>query len=178
VQYFSLTGSAYQGVRQTRAVLLTKQYLADFFHAADTDDPTHAHVFDWVLHGLGRLYLGNPAAYRPTSALVPFYWWVDSERGRTTDATFQADWIQRSAGVTPGVQAFGKEWFQQEVGVRMTMLGNKGTEDYRPSSPYIRSRLKGMSSGHSASAVTGKDHSAKVSADAVAGASSTMATTR
>ena len=135
VKYFSISGSAYQGVRQTRSVLLTREYLADFFHAADIEEPARPRVFDWVLHGLGRLYPGNPAAYRPTNALVPFYWWVDNERGRTTDATFQADWIQRSAGITPGVQALGKEWFQQEVGVRMTMLGSKGTEVYAGDGP-------------------------------------------
>jgi hypothetical protein len=135
VKSFRISGSAYQGVRQTRALLLTKQYLADFFHAADTDEPGRPHVFDWVLHGLGRLYVGNPGAYRPTHALVPFYWWVDNERGRTTDATFQADWIQRSAGITPGLQALGKEWFQQEVGVRMTMLGSRGTEVYAGDGP-------------------------------------------
>jgi len=134
-KYFSITGSAYQGVRQTRALLLTKQYLADFFYAADTEERPRPRVFDWVLHGLGRLYAGNPAAYRPTSALLPFYWWVDNERGRTTDGTFQADWIQRSAGITPGLQALGKEWFQQEVGVRMTMLGSPGTEVYAGDGP-------------------------------------------
>ena len=135
VKYFSIRGSAYQGVRQTRAVLLTKEYLADFFHAADTGEPARLHVFDWVLHGLGRLYPGNPAAYRPSHALVPYYWWVDNERGRTTDATFQADWIQRSAGITPGLQGLGKEWFQQEMGVRMTMLGSKGTQVYAGDGP-------------------------------------------
>lgn len=136
VKYFGITGSAYQGVRQTRAVLLTKQYMADFFHAADTEEPTRAHLFDWVLHGLGRLYVGNPGTYRPTNALVPFYWWIDNERGRTTDATFQADWIQRSAGITPGLQALGKEWFQHEVGVRMTMLGSAGTEVHAGDGPF------------------------------------------
>jgi hypothetical protein len=171
VQYFAITGSAYPDVRQTRAVLLTKEYLADFFQASDTtasegDSPIFAdhgrptptiaaqscpvgartvpakigtvprpRVFDWVLHGLGRLYPGNPAAYRPTNALLPFYWWVDNERGRTTAASFQADWIQRSAGIAAGLQPLGKEWFQQEVGVRMTMLGSPGTEVYTGDGP-------------------------------------------
>ena len=130
VKHFAITGSAYPGIKQTRALLLTKEYLADFFQAADTEAPARSHVFDWVLHGLGRLYPGNPGAYRRTDALVPHYWWVDNERGRTTDVNFQADWIQRSAGVTPGLQGFGKEWFQQEVGVRMTMLGSKDTQVY------------------------------------------------
>ena len=136
VKYFSITGTAYPEVRQTRAVLLTKQYLADFFQAADTEQPARPHVFDWVLHGLGRQYAGNPGAYRSTNALLPYYWWVDNERGRTADGAFQADWIQRSAGVTPGVQGFGPQWFQQEVGVRMTMLGSKGTEVYAGDGPF------------------------------------------
>jgi hypothetical protein len=136
VKYFAIAGSAYPGVKQTRAMLLTKQYLADFFQAADTDETANPHVFDWVLHGLGRLYVGNPGAYRPTNALVPYYGWVDNERSRATDGTFQADWIQRTAGVTPGVQAFGKEWFDHEVGVRMTMLGSPGTRVYAGDGPF------------------------------------------
>jgi hypothetical protein len=128
VNYFAISGSAHEGVQQTRAVVLAKEYMADFFHAADTGPSARPRVFDWVLHGLGRLYPSNPAAYRPTHALVPFYWWVENERGRRTDAAFSADWIQSTAGALRGRQGFGDEWFQREVGVRMTMLGAPGTE--------------------------------------------------
>jgi hypothetical protein len=127
-KFFAVSGSAFENVAQTRALLLTPDYLADVFRAADTRG--RPRTFDWALHGLGRLYPGNPAAYRRTSALVPHYWWVDNERGRSTESTWQADWVQRSAGVTPGLQRFGKEWFGQSVGVRLTMLGAKGTEVY------------------------------------------------
>ncbi len=135
VKYFSITGSAYQGVRQTRAVLLTKEYLADFFQAADVEKPARPHVYDWVLHGLGRLYPGNPGAYHPSDALVPYYWWIENERSRTTTHTFQADWIQRSAGITRGLQPLGHEWFDHEVGVRMTMLGSSATDVYLGDGP-------------------------------------------
>ena len=135
VKFFAISGSPYAGVKQTRAALLTREYLADFFHAADTGQAARARVFDWALHGLGRLCVGNSAAYRPTHDLVPFYWWIDNERSRGTNATFQADWIQRSAGATPGLQAFGKEWFDHEVGVRMTMVGEPGTRVYAGDGP-------------------------------------------
>jgi hypothetical protein len=125
-KFFAITGSAFEGVTQTRALLLTPDYVADVFHAADTGGQPR--TFDWVLHGLGRLYLGNPAAYRPTHDLLPYYWWVDNERGRTAAGTWQADWVQKSAGVTRGLQPFGKEWFEQTVGCRMTMLGVQGTK--------------------------------------------------
>jgi len=122
---FAIEGSAFKGVDQSRTLLLTKEYLADVFHASDRSG--EARVFDWVLHGLGQLFPGNPAAYHPTNALVPFYWWVDNERGREADGPWRADWIQSSAGVTRGLQ-FGKDWFEAAVGVRMTMLGATGTE--------------------------------------------------
>ena len=135
VKYFSISGSPFENERQTRAVFLTKDYLADFFHPEDAGQPARARIFDWTLHGLGRLYVGNPSAYHPSNDLLPFYWWIDNERSRPTDATFQADWIQRSAGVIPGRQLFGKEWFQQEVGVRMTMLGRPGTQIFAGDGP-------------------------------------------
>lgn len=133
--YFAISGSAFEGVQQTRAVVLTKEYMADFFHASAVGAKRAKRVFDWVLHGFGRLYPSNPAAYRPTHALLPFYWWVDNEQGRQTDFTFSADWIQRTAGTIPGRQAFGEAWFQHEAGVRMTMVGAPGTEVYTGEGP-------------------------------------------
>ncbi|HXJ74542.1 MAG TPA: hypothetical protein VNM37_16945, partial [Candidatus Dormibacteraeota bacterium] len=107
VKFFAITGSAFKNIRQTRRLLMTREYLADVFHAADQQGLPR--TFDWALHGLGRLYPGNPRAYRPTDALVPYYWWVLNERGRTVDTTFQLDWIQRTAGFSEGRQ-FTSEW--------------------------------------------------------------------
>ncbi len=132
VKFFALSGSAFKNIRQTRRLLLTKEYLADLFHA--TDQQGLPRTFDWTLHGLGRLYPTNPAAYRPTDALVPYYWWVFNERGRTVDHTFQLDWIQRTAGFSEGRQ-FAPEWFQHEVGSRTTVLGVPGTEVYYGDGP-------------------------------------------
>jgi len=126
-KFFAVTGTAFKHVTQTRALLVTKEYVADVFHAAD-DNGTER-MFDWVLHGMGRLYPGNPAAWRPTDELVPYYWSIQNERGRTTDATWHADWIQRTAGCRL-IPPMGKEWFDHEVGVRMTMLGVPDTGVY------------------------------------------------
>jgi len=133
VKFFSITGTAFKGVAQTRNLLLTKEYLLDVFYAFDIHG--NERTFDWVLHGLGQLYPGNPAAYRATDALVPFYWWIDNEMGREVNATWQMDWIQRTAGVTEGLQSFGEEWFEQENGVRMTMLGSKGNQVFYGDGP-------------------------------------------
>jgi hypothetical protein len=146
VQFFAATGSAFAGVTQTRALLVTPQYVADVFRAAD--ERGRRRSFDWVLHGLGRLFPGNPAAYRPTHALTPFYWWVENERGRTTGATWQADWVQHNAGVIPGAQGFSKDWFAQTAGVRMTMLGHEGTEIHHGDGPITDGPPYALLNGH------------------------------
>ena len=105
---------------------------------ASTRDAEEAVVCS-LLHGLGRLHMGNPGAYRATHELVPFYWWVENEKGRTTDQTWQADWVQHSAGVIPGAQQFGKEWFAHTAAVRMTMLGASGTQVYSGDGPIVDS---------------------------------------
>jgi len=133
VKFFAITGESFPGVAQTRVLLLTPDYLTDVFHAADTQ--RQPRMFDWVLHGLGRLYPGNPAAYWPTHELLPHYWWIDNERGRSIDATWQVDWVQKNASVTRGIQPFGPQWFDQTVGVRMTMLGRQGTGVYLGDGP-------------------------------------------
>lgn len=132
VKFFAISGSAFKNIRQTRRLLMTKEYLADIFHAADQQGQPR--TFDWALHGLGRLYPSNPAAYRPTNALVPYYWWVINERGRTVDSTFQMDWIQRTGGFSEGRQ-FGPEWFKHEVGSRTTVMGVSGTQVYYGDGP-------------------------------------------
>jgi hypothetical protein len=97
VKFLAVEGSAFERSTQERALLLTDNYLVDFFRAADTGG--RERTFDWVVHGLGRLYPGNPAAYRPSLDLVPHYGWIDRERSRAFDETWQADWVQSRAGI-------------------------------------------------------------------------------
>ena len=132
IKFAAVSGRAFDSVSQTRRLLMTKEYVADIFRAADGRGSER--TFDWVMHGLGRLYPANPGAYRRTNALLANYWWVHNERGRTVDETWQADWIQRTAGINPALQ-YGKEWFDHEVGVRMTMLGAPGTQAYYGDGP-------------------------------------------
>jgi hypothetical protein len=144
VKFFAISGTAYPGVTQTRRLLLTTDYLVDVFHAADSKGAPH--TFDWVLHGLGRLYPGNPTAYRPSDALLPHYWWIEDERSRNTGDTWQADWIQRTGGLIEGMQ-FGREWYETEVGTRMTMLGVNGTEVYCGDGPLTQGPPSGRIDG-------------------------------
>jgi hypothetical protein len=129
VKFFAVEGSAFEKSVQERALLMTNNYLVDIFRAADTEG--RERTFDWVVHGLGRLYPGNPAAYRPSLDLVPYYGWIDRERSRTCDGAWQADWVQSRAGIleregTPS---------ENETGVRVTVLGVPGTRIYAGDGP-------------------------------------------
>ena len=47
-------GSAFDRSAQERALLMTDNYLVDFFRALDTGG--RERTFDWVVHGLGRRF--------------------------------------------------------------------------------------------------------------------------
>jgi len=142
VKFFALEGSAFERSVQERALLMTDDYLADVFRVADTAGGER--TFDWVLHGLGRLCPGNPATYRPSLDLVPYYGWIDRERSRAFDGSWQADWVQSRAGILDreGTPAEG------EVGVRVTMLGAPGTRIYAGEGPLADSPPHHRLDGH------------------------------
>ena len=131
VKFFAVEGSAFERSVQERALLMTDSYLADFFRASDTEG--RERTFDWVVHGLGRLYPGNPATWHASEDLVPHYGWIDRERSRAFDGSWQADWIQSRAGI---LDREGKEP-ENETGVRLTMLGAPGTRIYAGDGPLV-----------------------------------------
>lgn len=131
VKFFAIEGSAFDRSVQERALFMTDHYLADVFHAADTGG--RERTFDWVVHGLGRLYPGNPAAYRSSQDLVPYYGWIDNERSRDFEGAWQAEWIQSRAGI---LEREGKAP-ETETGVRVTMLGAPGTRIYTGEGPLV-----------------------------------------
>jgi Heparinase II/III-like protein len=116
----------YPDVTQTRALLLTGDYLLDLFWA----DSPRERTYDWFVHALGQLSLPAPHGFQPSQDLQRPYHWVDRERKWETDRTWSADFVQRSGGVLRGMGQYTDEWFSAKVGVRMTMLGEPGTAAY------------------------------------------------
>ena len=127
VKFLATTSNAiYDNVTQTRALLLTNDYLLDFFGA----DSPRERTYDWFIHGIGRVSLPFEEAFQPSTDLLKPYHWIDKERKLETDQTWSADFVQSSGGVIPGMGAFTDEWFNAKVGVRMTLLGEPGTTAY------------------------------------------------
>jgi hypothetical protein len=142
VKFFAVDGSAFERSTQERALLMTGDYLVDVFRAADRD--RRPRTFDWVVHGLGRLYPGNPRAYRPSTDLLPHYGWVDCEQSRVFGGTWQADWVQSRAGI---LEREGQAP-ETETGVRLTILGEPATRVYVGDGPLVDSPPHHRLEGH------------------------------
>ena len=122
----------YPDVMQQRALMLTNEYLLDFFAASSPRERT----FDWFIHGIGRLSLPLEPTFQPSTDLVKPYRWVLNERRWKTDGAWQADFIQRTGGVLRGMGTYTYDWFYDTVGVRMTLLGEPGTTAYAGEGPF------------------------------------------
>jgi hypothetical protein len=122
----------------SRGLFLTKEYLADFFWAAS---PTE-HVYDWALHGLGRLQYDRQK-FQPSRDLAPYKWIKDVARHATT-GPWSVEWVQQSAGVVKGMPAsrHTDAWFTTQAGVKMWMLGAPGTSAYVGEGPLLLSDME------------------------------------
>ena len=131
VKFLATTASCYEGVLQTRALALTREYLLDLF-CADSDVP---HTYDWVVHAIGRLQWEHPALYQPARDLLRDYWWVENERKRETGQTWRADFVQQRGLAIPGLGRQTAAWFDDRAAVRVTMVGEPGTAVYGGEGP-------------------------------------------
>jgi hypothetical protein len=131
VKFLATTASCYPGVLQTRALVLTREYLLDLF-SAESELP---HTYDWVLHAIGKLHLEDPRTYHLTSDLLRDYWWIENELRRETAQSWRADFVQQNGFAIRGMGRQTDEWFNDRAAVRVTMIGEPGTTVYGAEGP-------------------------------------------
>jgi hypothetical protein len=118
----SSASGVFEGVDQTRALLLTKEYLLDVVHATSAVP----HIYDYVLHSFGRAEPEKPDAFAPTNALVKRYWLVEHQKAITTNDPWMLDFaIEEKAGDRKG--DYGKEWYEHKAKLRLRMAGEPQT---------------------------------------------------
>ena len=117
VKYLATSASGvFENVDQTRALLLTREYLLDVFQASS---PTRR-TFDYLLHSFGRPLPVNPEPFGPSEALDGRFRLVSDRKAMTTDRPWALDFVLKEE---PGSREgkFGPEWYDHTAAVRVTM---------------------------------------------------------
>ncbi|MGB2822884.1 MAG: heparinase II/III family protein, partial [Phycisphaerae bacterium] len=123
VKYLATSASGvFEKVDQTRALLLTREYLLDVFHAASPTPRVH----DYLLHSFGMPRPAQPDLFKPSDALDRRFWLVSDRRAMTTGRSWSLDFvIKEKPGRRKG--KFGPEWYDHTAAVRVTMAGEPKT---------------------------------------------------
>ena len=123
----------FEGVDQTRALLLTREYLLDVSHLL-SDRPRD---YLWQIHTFGHACPDQPEQWGPSRDLAGSLPDLGHEQSAATDQTWSVTCVQSSGGANPLYSGFGESWFKRRVGVRTTMLGEKGTRAYTAWAPVV-----------------------------------------
>jgi len=123
VKYLATSASGvFEKVDQTRALLLTREYLVDVFHAASPIP----RVYDYLLHSFGTPRPARPELFKPSNALDKRFWLVSDRQAMTTDQPWALDFvIKEEPGSRKG--KFGPEWYDHTAAVRVTMAAEPKT---------------------------------------------------
>jgi hypothetical protein len=157
VKFLAISASGvFEGVDQTRALLLTPEYLLDLFHATSQRPRT----YDYLLHSLGSPRPAEPARFQPSSALAGRYSLIGDARAMTTASAWSLDFVldertardkeahdrrvleERKTKVAP--VRHGPEWYAHTAAVRVTMtadadtLVNHGVDPHRVAALVVR----------------------------------------
>jgi hypothetical protein len=108
----------FDGVAQTRALLLTDRYLLDLFAASSK----YPRVYDYLLHSMGRPQPVTPG-FRAAVTASPKFWALDNQQGLTTDRQWQLEFAvgDESVGTNAPVEK------RRDSMVRVTMAAEPGT---------------------------------------------------
>ena len=118
----SSASGIFEAVDQTRALLLTREYLLDLFQAGSPTPRT----FDYLLHSFGKPQPAQPEQFKPSTALDKRYWLVSDRQAMNTDAPWTLDFVITNAPGDRKVK-FGPEWYEHKAAVRVTMAAEPKT---------------------------------------------------
>ena len=140
VKFLATSASGvFEGVDQTRVLVLTGEYLLDLFHATSPIP----HTYDYLLHSFGVPRPADPGRYLPSDALVRRYWLLREPRAMTTGSGWSLDFVLDEAVARrrvahderrraerkkpPQPARYGPDWFAHTAAVRVTMAAEPDT---------------------------------------------------
>ena len=123
----------YAGVDQTRALMLTREYLLDASRLVSR----RSRDYLWQVHTFGHVCPDNPSAWAPSRQLTGRLPDLGCERSCATNDTWTVTAVQATCGAHRQFSGLGERWFQRHVGVRVTMLGEDCTQAYTGWTPVV-----------------------------------------
>ena len=123
----------YPGLDQTRALMLTREYLLDVSHLVSRRPRDYL----WQVHTFGQACPDNAADWAESADLQAALPDLGRERSCATDAAWTVTAVQTSGTQNEKFCPFGPRWFSDRIGVRVTMLGEAGTRAYTAWSPVV-----------------------------------------
>ncbi len=123
----------FPGVDQTRALMLTREYLLDVSHLV-SDRPRD---YLWQIHAIGHSCPDRADQWADSADLPASLPDLGNEKCLATDGTWAVTTVQTSGGADERFSRLGSQWFKDRIGVRTTMLGAAGTRAYTAWAPVV-----------------------------------------
>lgn len=140
------SNQVYPGTDMTRALFLAREYLLDLTRVVG-DRP---HTYHWLVHALGEAVPDDPSKWAASEELKKTLYGAVGDRGRIDirherrldpgGDTWSVAALQTCALDDVSESRAGAAWYEKKVGVRLTMLGEKGTMAYVHRTPEQESR--------------------------------------
>ena len=125
VKFLAVSASdVFPSVDQTRALLLTGDYLLDLFHAYSKTPRT----YDYVLHSMGLPRPVSPPKFETQGNISRKYWAIDNPRKTTTSDQWSLEFVINEEKPDEPVPGLGDQWFEHEANVRVTMAADDPTQ--------------------------------------------------
>jgi len=126
------TDERYPGVEETRALMLTREYLFDVFTARD--DQPHSYV--WLVHTYGKATPDQPNQWRASDSLADLVAELSDIRTLETGGRAWSVTVRQMPPENPPENTpLGERWWSRNIGVQVRMLGQEGSQAHVGATP-------------------------------------------
>ena len=132
------SADVYPGIRLSRSLMLTREYLLDVTHL----DADEAHDHYWLVHALGNPQFDEASPWTPGRLPEGLSELSSVRVAPVGDKCWSVLALQSCALGNPEEVKLPQAWYDRHVGVRLTMLGETGTTSYTAQTPQPRVKTR------------------------------------
>jgi len=128
----------YPDVDLSRALLLTHDYLLDVTHLVGPRQRQYC----WFLHALGQVVAEQPKRWEDSELPGTLYPLQEVRARKVGEGPWSVTALQSCALADASMAELPKQWYDRKIGVRLSMLGEKGTTAYTARTPLIVTKFR------------------------------------